>query len=96
MNECKKIEPMIATLLRLAESAADVRVLFTSTDEYPLIMELIDLNPPKATSLRMSAISADIDLYIEAKIEEKKNLQRLPPEMREEIKDVLSGKADGM
>lgn len=96
VNECKKIEPMIDTLLRLAESASDVRVLFTSTDEYPLIMKLTNLNPPKATSLRMSAISADIDLYIEAKIEEKKNLQRLPPEMREEMKNVLSGKADGM
>ena len=96
VNECKKMEPMMDTLLRLAESASDIRVLFTSTEEDPLIMALSDLKPPKAKTLRMSALSADIDLFIEAKIQEKKNLQRLPPEMREEIKAVLKKKADGM
>ena len=96
VNECKKSEPMIDSLLRLAKDTSDVRVLFTSTDEDPLIEELTLLDPPKATSVRMSALSADIDMFIDAKIKEKKNLQRLPPEMREEIKDVLSRKSDGM
>ena len=96
VNECKKTEPIIDSLLRLAKSASDVRVLFTSTDEDPLIAELTRLKPPKATSVRMSALSADIDMFIEAKIKEKKNLQRLPPDMREEIKDVLGRKSDGM
>ncbi len=96
VNECKKIEPMIETLLRLAESASGIRVLFTSTEEDPLIQELTELHPPKATAIRMSALSADIHLVIEAKIQEKKNLRGLLPERREEIKDVLSKKADGM
>lgn len=96
VNECKKSEPMIDSLLRLAKDTSDVRVLFTSTDEDPLIEELALLDPPKAMSVRMSALSADIDMFIDAKIKEKKNLQRLPPEMREEIKDVLSRKSDGM
>ena len=96
VNECKKIEPMMNTLLRLAQSASDIRVLFTSTEEDPLIMELTRLKPPKAMSLRMSALSADIDLYIDAKLKEKKNLQGLPSEKIEEIKLVLSSKASGM
>lgn len=96
VNECKKIEPMIDTLLRLAESASDIRVLFTRTEEDPLITTLIDLEPQKATALEMSALSADIDLFIEAKIREKKDLQRLPPEMREEIDVTLNMRADGM
>lgn len=96
VNECKKIETMIETLLRLAESASDIRVLFTSTEEDGLVTALTDLEPPKAATIRMSALSADINLFIEAKIEEKKNLKRLPSEMREEIKAVLNTKADGM
>lgn len=95
LNECKKIEPMIETLLRLSKSASDIRVLFTSTEEDPTVMELADLEPPKATTLWMSALSADIELFIEAKIKEKKSLQRLPPEMRREIRVVLSRKANG-
>lgn len=96
VNECKKPEPMIDSLLRLAKSTSDVRVLFTGTNEDPLIEDLTLLEPPKATSVRMSALRADIDMFIDAKIKEKKNLQRLPPEMREEVKDVLSRKSDGM
>ena len=96
VNECKKIEPMMNTLLRLAQSASDIRVLFTSTEEDSLIMELTRLKPPRAMSLRMSALSADIDLYIDAKLKEKKNLQGLPSEKIEEIKLVLSSKASGM
>ena len=96
VNECKKIEPMISTLLRLAQSASDIRVLFTSTEEDPRMTDLIRLNPPTAMSLRMSAFSADIDLFIDAKLKEKKNLQRLPSDKVEEIKLVLSSKADGM
>ena len=72
VHECKKIEPMIDTLLRLAESASDIRVLFTRTEEDPLITTLIDLEPPKATALEMSALSAVIDLFIEANIKEKR------------------------
>ncbi|CAD6576467.1 MAG: hypothetical protein ASARMPREDX12_007895 [Alectoria sarmentosa] len=94
VNECKKMEPMIEALLRLAQSA-NIRVLFTNTEESPNVTELTELEPPKATALRMS-VSADIDLFIEARIQEKKNLHRLPPEMREEIKAVLNQKADGM
>ena len=96
VNECKNIEPMINTLLRLAQSASDIRVLFTSTEEDPLVTGLIRLKPPKAMSLRMSAFSADIDLFIDAKLKEKKNLQRLPSNKVKEIKFVLSSKADGM
>lgn len=96
VNECKKLEPMIDALLRLAESASDIRVLFTSTEEDPLIQNLTDLDPARATILRMSAMSADIDLFIEAKIQEKKNLRGLPPATRKEIEVVLSRKADGM
>ena len=95
VNECKKIEPMINTLLRLAQSGSDIRILFTSTEEDPLVTELTGLKPPKATSLRMSALSADIDLFIDAKLKEKKNLQGLPLEKLEEIKLVLSSKAGG-
>lgn len=95
VNECKKIEPMIDVLLRLADSW-HIRVLFTSTEEDPLITALTDLEAPKATALRMSALSVDIDLFIEAQMKEKRNLQRLPLEMRKEIKDVLSTRADGM
>ena len=95
VNECKKIEPMMDTLLRLAKSASDIRVLFTNTEEDPMITAMTDLEPPKATTVRMSALSADIDLFIEAKIKEKKNLQRLPLETREEVKDVLRSRADG-
>ena len=95
VNECKKIEPMIDTLLRLAKSASDIRVLFTSTEEDPLITALTGLEPPKATILTMSAVSADIVLYIEAKLQEKKNLRRLPAETRERIKVMLIKKADG-
>ena len=96
VNECKKVEPMIETLLRLAESMSDIRVLFTSTEEDPSVIALTDLYPPKATVLRISALSADIDLFVDSKIKEKKNLQRLPPEMREEIKFELNRKANGM
>lgn len=96
VNECKKVGPMIETLLRLAESVSDIRVLFTSTEEDPTIMALTDLQPPKATTVRMSALTADIDIFIEAKIKEKENLQRLPQEIKDEITEVLSRKADGM
>ena len=96
VNECKKHEPMIDALLRLAESASDIRVLFTSTEEDPLIKRLTDLQPPRATVLRMSALSADINLVIEAKIQEKKNLRGLSPAKKKEIEVVLSSKADGM
>lgn len=96
VNECKNVEAMIETLLKLAESASDMRVLFTSTDEDPLITALTGNEPPKATILRMSAMNADISLFIEAKMKEKKNLQKLPLETREEIKLVLSKKAGGM
>ena len=96
VNECKNVEAMIETLLRLAESASDMRVLFTSTDEDPLITALTGTESPKATILRMSAMNADISLFIEAKMKEKKNLQKLPLETREEIKRVLSKKAGGM
>ena len=96
VNECKKPDAMIECLLRLAESASDIRVLFTNTEEDPVITELTDLEVPKATAFRMPAQGRDIDLFIEAKMKEKRNLQRLPPEMREEIKIVLSRKADGM
>ena len=96
VNECKKVEPMIETLLRLAESVSDIRVLFTSIEEDPLITELTHLKPSKATSIRMSGLSADIELFIAASIKEKRNLQRLPPEKIEEIKVVLNRKADGM
>lgn len=95
VNECKKIEPMINSLLRLAQSGSDIRVLFTSTEEDPLMTELTRLKPSKATSLRMSALSADIDLFIDSKLKEKKNLQGLPLEKLEEIKLVLSSKAGG-
>ena len=95
VNECKKIEPMINTLLRLAQSRSDIRVLFTSTEEDPLITEWTHLTPPKATSLRMSALSADIHIFIDAKLKEKKNLQGLSSEKIKEIKRVLSSKADG-
>ena len=95
VNECKHIDPMINTLLRLAQSESDVRVLFTSTEEDPLMTELTRLKPPKATSLRMSGLSADIDLFIDAKLKEKKNLQGLSSEKIEEIKLVLSSKAGG-
>ena len=95
VNECKKAEPMIDSLLRLAESV-EIRVLFTSTEEDPLVTDLTNHKPAKATAVRMSALSEDIDLFIEAKIKEKKNLQRLPPEVRQEIRAVLSRKADGM
>ena len=96
VNECKNVEPMIRTLLRLAESASDIRVLFTSTEEDPSITELAELEPPKALALRMSALNEDIDIFIDAKIKEKRNLQLLPPEIREEVRDTLSSKADGM
>ena len=96
VNECKKVDPMIKTLLRLAQSRSDIRVLFTSTEEDPLMTDLTRLKPPQATSLRMSALSADIDLFIDAKLKEKKNLQRLPLEKIEEIKLVLSSRAGGM
>ena len=96
VNECKKSDAMIECLLRLAESASDIRVLFTNTEEDPVITELTDLEVPTATAFRMPAQGGDIDLFIEAKMKEKKNLQRLPPEMREEIRIVLSRKADGM
>ena len=95
VNECKKLEPMINTLLRLAQSESDIRVLFTSTEEDPHITELTRLKPPKAMCLRMSALSADIDLFIDAKLKEKKNLQGLSSEKIEEIKLVLSSKAGG-
>ena len=96
VNECKNVEPMIRTLLRLAKSASDIRVLFTSTEEDPSITELAGLEPPKALAFGMSALNTDIDIFIEAKIKEKRNLQLLPPEMREEVKKTLSSKADGM
>ena len=96
VNECKKPDAMIECLLRLIESASDIRVLFTSTEEDPVITDLSDLEVPKATVFRMPAQGGDIDLFIEAKMEEKRNLQRLPPELRGEIKTVLSRKADGM
>ena len=96
LNECKKIEPMIEILLRLAKSESVIRVLFTSTEEDSSVTSLADLTPPKATTLRISALSTDIDLYIEAKINEVRNLQRLPPEMREEIRFVLGRNAKGM
>ena len=96
VNECKNVEAMIETLLRLAESASDMRVLFTSTDEDPLITALTGIESPKVTILRMSAMNADISLFIEAKMKEKKNLQKLPLETREEIKLVLSKNAGGM
>ena len=96
VNECKNVEPMIETLLRLAESASDMRVLFTSTNEDPLITAVTGIEPPKATILRMPAMNADINLFIEARMKEKKNLQKLPLEKREEIKLVLSKRAGGM
>ena len=96
VNECKKPDAMTECLLRLAESASDIRVLFTNTEEDPMITDLTDLEVPKVTVFRMPAQGGDIDLYIEAKMTEKRNLQRLPPEMRAEIKTVLSRKADGM
>ena len=96
VNECKKAEPIIDTLLRLIESASNIRVLFTSTEKDPIITGMTNLKSPRATILRMSALTTDIDLYIEAKMTEKKNLQRLPPEMRQQIKGVLSRKSDGM
>lgn len=95
VNECKKPDAMIECLLRLAESTFDIRVLFTNIEEDPVITELTDLKVPKATAFRMPAQGGDIDLFIEAKMKEKKNLQRLPPEMREDIRFVLSRKADG-
>lgn len=96
VNECKNVEPMIETLLRLAESTSDIRVLFTSTDEDPIITALTGIKPPKVMILRMSAMNADISLFIEAKMKEKRNLQKLPLEKREEIKHVLSKRAGGM
>ena len=87
---------MIKVLLRLAKSASDIRVLFTSTEEDALITGLANLSPPEATTFRMSALSADIDLYIRSKMDEAKTLQRLPPEMREEIRTVLGKNAKGM
>ena len=98
VNECKQIGPMIDSLLRLVKSASEVRVLFTNTVEDPLITTLAEstgLKYPKATVLRMPPMKIDIDLFIEAKIGEKKNLQKLPRETREEIKGVLSSKANG-
>ena len=86
---------MINKLLRLAQSGSEIRVLFTSTEEDPLMTELTRLKPPKTMSLRMSALSADIDLFIDAKLKEKKNLQGLSSEKIEEIKLVLSSKAGG-
>ena len=96
VNECKKMEPMIETLLRFGESASDIRVLFTSTEEDPLVTELACLEPPKTMFLWMSGLSGDIELFIDAKIKEKKNLQRLPLEKIEDIKVALNRKADGM
>lgn len=96
VNECKNVEAMIETLLRLAESASGMRVLFTSTDEDPLITALVGIEPPKATILRMSAMNTDISLFIEARMKQKKNLQKLPLVTREEIRLVLSKKAGGM
>ena len=95
VNECKKPDAIIECLLRLAESTSDIRVFFTNIEEDPVITELTDLKVPKATAFRMTAQGGDIDLFIEAKMTEKKNLQRLPPEMREDIRIVLSKKADG-
>ena len=41
VNECKKVEPMTKVLLRLAKSASDIRVLFTSTEECNSLARLI-------------------------------------------------------
>ena len=95
VNECNNTEPMIKTLLKLAESAS-IRLLFTSVEEDPLMAEPTDIVAPKTTALRMSATGADIDLYVDTKIEEAKHLRRLPVEIKEEIRDVLGKKADGM
>ncbi|KXT16092.1 hypothetical protein AC579_7146 [Pseudocercospora musae] len=88
---------VLAGVANLLKRKSDIHVLVTSRPEPDIASSLRDMAFHEL-NLRTSRsdISSDIDVFIRKTIDEVPRLRSLPPELREEIRQTLDAKADGM
>lgn len=96
VNECRESDPVLESLLRIIDAAPSVRLLVTEIIQDNLIAARSRATPPRARFVQMQPIDEDIRLYIGAKIKDYKNLRELDDALKQEIKDVLGKKSEGM
>lgn len=94
VNESKHSEKIITCLLNLARQVPNVRILITSTDEVAVIhMDGVSLT---IMGVHPDGFSRDIETFIDASLEESLLLRNLETEVKNEIRETLGARSDGM
>jgi archaellum biogenesis ATPase FlaH len=101
LDECSKRDEERQETLDVIEdirswSLANFHILITSRKEQDIEERVVKLLTEAPISIEGSQVADDIDLFINERIETVSKLQRLPQDLKTEIKDVLRKGANGM
>lgn len=100
LDEFAKLEERQDLLVTIEEihswSLPNVHLLVTSRPESDIEVKLALLANPKPISIQGSQVDSHINLHIKAQLAKDTKLQKLPNEVKAEIEETLSTKANGM
>jgi hypothetical protein len=77
-------------------SSTNLHLLVTSRNEPEIEEKMLELITEPPISIQGSQVAADIELFINDRLETVRKLKRLPQNLKVEIKDVLVRGANGM
>ena len=96
VNESFDRSRLLVSLVNLVKKARRLRLVITSTFDVPdAITNVRELCKVKRVGMDAKRVNNDIEIYIEAKVEQEPNLCGLNHNMKDQIASTLSQKAGG-
>ncbi|KAM6503799.1 hypothetical protein JOM56_000742 [Amanita muscaria] len=96
LDECKEWQELLKLLKRIhGWQIGQCHLLITSRKEQVIVKSLQHV-APKEIDLTLMPVEHDINKYIDEKVEESEELITLEPETKQDIKEQLKAKANGM
>ncbi len=86
---------LLAQIIALGQQSSGINLIITSRREQTIAAVLGDLIY-EIVPIQSDKVDADIELYIEQRLSKDPKLSHRTPALKEEIKEVLTKKADGM
>ena len=96
VNESFDRAQLLLSLVSLIKKAPRVQLVITSTFDVPdAITNIREMCKIKSVGMDAKCVNSDIEIYIEAKVEQEPNLCGLNQNIKNQIASTLSQKASG-
>jgi hypothetical protein len=92
LNETTFEDAIVSTLISLCKTHKNIRVLTTCTRTPPAEIEDNNIH---VENMSFNAVSADIDAYVQKRLESESSFRSLTPRLQNTIRNKLSKGADG-